>query len=288
MSQPAWAYWTHRLRLRAFLKAFSLGLALGIAAASLLFLRAQSSAAARGMAEDLKLILFLRETPSDTDRASLESGLRALDGIETVAFVTPEESLARLTRVDAELVRGLALVGPSPLPAAFEMRLGEAGIESAPALLAKLDELSRPWGVVRYPSQELSALIETKFYAQTLRLVLDLLGWLAVFVVAARVAAHVPAELYQRLFGLPGTSDSHVSALKRYLGVARGALALQIPTAAGAFAGAALGVASAGLAFLPAAALLPTGDAWGYGVGAAGVALLGAMASWALLDSPPL
>ncbi len=288
MSQPAWAYWTHRLHLRAFLKAFALGLALGISAASLLFLRAQSAAAARGISEDLKLILFLRETPSDKDRAALENRLRALDGIETVAFVTPEESLARLTRVDAELVRGLALVGPSPLPAAFEVRLSEAGIESALALLSKLDEISRPWGVVRYPSQELSALIETKFYAQTLRLVLELLGWLAVFVVAARIAAHVPTELYQRIFGLPRTSDSHAFALKRYLGVARGALALQIPTAAGSFAGAALGVAAASLAFLPAAALLPASDAWGYGVGAGGVALLCAIASWALIDAPSL
>jgi hypothetical protein len=270
------------------LKAFALALALGIASASLLFLRAQSAAAAQGISEDLKLILFLREAPSDADRAAMESRLRALDGIEAVAFVTPQESLARLTRADAELVRGLALVGPSPLPAAFEMRLGESGIESAPALLSKLADLSRSWGVVRYPSQELSALIETKFYAQTLRLVLELLGWLAVFVIAARIAAHIPAELYQRLFGLPRTSDSHVSALKRYLGAARGALALQVPTAAGALAGAILGVASAGIAFLPAAALLPAGDVWGYGVGAGGVALLCAMASWALIDAPSL
>ncbi len=288
MTQSAWAYWTHRLRLRALLKAFALGLALGISSASLLFLRAQCAAAARGISEDFKVILFLRDAPSEKDRAALEGRLRGVGGVESVAYVSPEQALSRLTRSDEDLVRRLALVGPSPLPAAFELRLGESGVENAPAVLSALDEIARPLGVVRYPSRELAALVETKFYAQTLRLVLEALGWIAAFVIAARLAALIPTEIYQSLFGLPGTSESHSAAIRRYLGAARGTLLLQIPTGVGALTGAILGAAASGAAFLPAAAILPAGDALGYGVAAGFLSLLGGLSAWALVDAPSL
>ncbi len=69
-------------------------------------------------AADIPWVVFLQPR---ADRGFLEESIRALPGIQSIRFISPEEALEELQK-DPVLSRGLTLTSGNPLPASFDVR----------------------------------------------------------------------------------------------------------------------------------------------------------------------
>lgn len=180
---------------------FIFGLLAGLSGEALLFLRQHCLGAETALAEDFRVLAFVKENAADARLKVLEEQLRSMPHVKDTRFVPADESLAGLREQEPELVESVTWLGENPLPAAFEVRLEPSSLSRFPEWLAAaeplLDELD-----VRYKAGQVRAVMQLQFYGHFLTLVLcAALCLSALAVVAAlgwtrsplRLSRHAPA-----------------------------------------------------------------------------------------------
>ena len=269
----------------AVLEAFVLGLGLALGGGSLLFLSRQCRALTNSLGRDFKAILFVGTSLGAEEIKGIEAKLRALKGVEETRYVTSDEALARLTREDPDFVRSVALVGPNPLPSAFEIKLGADGFALNPAVLAQLAAVVGDKATLRYSRKELEALFEAKFYARVIGLVMATLSCLAlVLILPAAISFVHSASLEHAPLSVDGESilmihPASAAPWRAWLRATAGGI---WPLFTSSSFGALIGLGLAWLVFWPGAVFLPQDPFPSAGSQAALVVTCGAL-GWALL-----
>lgn len=166
---------------------FIFGTLAGLSGEALLLLRQHSLGAETALAEDFRVLAFVKESASDSKLKVLEEQLRSMPHVKETRFVPADESLAGLREQEPELVESLTWLGENPLPAAFEVRLEPASLarfqdwlSAAEPVLEELD--------VRYKAGQVRAAMQLQFYGHFLTLVLCGALCLAALSVVAAIA----------------------------------------------------------------------------------------------------
>jgi cell division transport system permease protein len=146
--------------------------------------------------EAAEMSVYLLDTASPDERATLEQFLTAQPGVAAVEYVSKERALERF-RTDFPELRDVAEgVGENPFPSALEVRLHTSSAADAAADALASDIEGRPGvGDVRYDRQWLArliALVTSARYAAGLVAAILMLG------AAFTVAAVVRLSLYAR------------------------------------------------------------------------------------------
>lgn len=191
----------------------ALGAGVGLAVQTLLFLERQSARLEGALAEDFRVLFFLRGPADEARVRVLEEKLLAAPEAAEVRYVSPKEALDALRREDPELVEAVALVEDNPLPPAFEVRPEPEAFARLPGWIAE-QARGGDWSDVRHKPAQLQAVLQARFYARLLRVVLHTLLCLA--------AALALSALYatRGSAGGPRARDAAAAAL----GAAAGAL----------------------------------------------------------------
>lgn len=174
-------------RSRAFWL-LALGAGVGIAVQTILFLERQSARLEGALADDFRVVFFLRGAPDEARVRVLQEKLLAAPESADVRYVSPKDALEALRREDPELVESIALVEDNPLPGAFEVKPEPEAYAELPRWIADAAR-SGDWSDVRHKPAQLQAILQARFYSRLLRVVLNTLLCLA--------AAMVLAALYQ-------------------------------------------------------------------------------------------
>lgn len=152
---------------RRFLLSAALGVAVGVAGETLLFMRTQSRAVERSLRDDFRVLLYLKSDADAGKLKVLEEQLRALPDVEDARAVSKQEQLAALRRDDPELVESVLLVGDNPLQTAFEVRLGEGAVAQVGQWLLRARALA-DFSDARYKPSQVQAILQAQFYARFL------------------------------------------------------------------------------------------------------------------------
>ncbi len=109
--------------------------------------------------QSAEMSVYLDDLASDAERSAVRQKLEADPSVVSVAFVTKEQALARFGAEFPELGDVTASLDANPFPAAFEVRLSEAGMTAGAQDLAS-GVLTMP-GVadVRYDQRWLARLV---------------------------------------------------------------------------------------------------------------------------------
>lgn len=193
----------------------ALGAGVGLAAQTLLFLERQSVRLEATLADDFRVVFFLRGRADEARVRVLEEKLLASPESGEVRYVSPKEALDALRREDPELVESIALVEDNPLPGAFEVKPEPDAFASLPRWIAEAAR-SGDWSDVRHKPAQLQAVLQARFYARLLRVVLDTLLCLAAALILSAFALRR---------GSGGGSPRLRDALAASFGAAAGALA---------------------------------------------------------------
>lgn len=166
----------------------ALGAGIGLSVQTLLFLERQSARLESALSEDFRVLFFLRGAADEARVRVLEEKLLAAPEAAEVRYVSPKEALDALRREDPELVEAVALVEENPLPGAFEVR---PAAESYAALPRWISEAARSgeWSDVRHKPAQLQAVLQARFYARLLRVVLNTLLCLAAALALSALAS---------------------------------------------------------------------------------------------------
>lgn len=181
------------------LLAFGFGLAVGLGVETLMLVREQCRQVELGLAEEFRLLAFVRE-PAEAKLDALEERLRGLPGVQETRLVTPEESLGTLREEEPELVDALSWMGENPLAPAFELRLDPESLSRFPEWLAAAGPLAESLDI-RYKAGQVRTILQLQFYRHFLGLVLSALLCLAALAAAAGVWAAGPERLLRHLNG---------------------------------------------------------------------------------------
>jgi hypothetical protein len=150
---------------------FLFGLLAGLSGEALLLLRQHCLGAETALAEDFRVLAFVKESVSDSKLKVLEERLRSMPHVKETRFVSADESLAALREQEPELVESVTWLGENPLPAAFEVRLDPGSLARFPEWLGAaetvLDDLD-----VRYKAGQVRAVMQLQFYGHFLTIVL--------------------------------------------------------------------------------------------------------------------
>lgn len=198
-------------------------------------------------ASDLSLVAFLQAgSGQPADRHQLALQLDALDGIQAVAFVSPESAMQRLQRDLGEQADVLDGLSRNPLPASFELTLA-AGVRDPDAVAALVSKLEGLPGVedVQYGAAWLES------YTRLLRSVQWLglgFGLILVTVLGVIVAGTVRLAVFSR---------SDEIAIQRLVGA--GGFYVRMPFL---LEGALQGLLGAGVALLFLGAFFQLGLPW--------------------------
>ncbi|HAM35532.1 MAG TPA: hypothetical protein DCP85_06350 [Elusimicrobia bacterium] len=158
----------------------------GMAGESLLVLRAQVERFESLLRDDFRVLLFLKNEPSDADRKLLEERLLALSHTRQIRYVSRDEALAALRQDDPELVDSVTWLGENPLLPAFEARLASEGLGEFDEWLRAVREAG-DWVDVRYRPGQVRAVLQAQVYVHYLSLVLSVLLCGAAVALAARL-----------------------------------------------------------------------------------------------------
>jgi cell division protein FtsX len=174
---------------------FAFAAAAALAGQSLLLVEGQCRRLESALRSDFRVVFFLRGGMSEAKREVLEEKLRAQPEVASVRWVSPDDALGALRRVDPDLVDSVALVGDNPLPGGFEVTPAP---EALPRLAAWIDSAQdlADWSDVRWKPAQLQAILRARLYARWLRLTLNTL-----FCAAAALALWA---LFGSLGGGPG------------------------------------------------------------------------------------
>ena len=158
-----------------------------------------------------EMSVYLVDEVTQAERTAIEAILTPGGVIESIAYVSKSEGLARFKRTFADLASTIDELGDNPLPASYEVRLRSTS-ESQGALEGLVTRLRQAPGVsdVRYDRQWLSRLASSVAIVRGVGLTL---GALLTFAAALTVANVVQLALYARrdeieimeLVGAPGT-----------------------------------------------------------------------------------
>lgn len=136
--------------------------------------------------QSAEMSVYLDDVVSEPERTAIRQKLEAAPAVAAVTYVTKEEALARFGAEFPELGDVTASLDANPFPAAFEVRLSEAGMaDGAQALAAGLTTLP---GVadVRYDQRWLARLIAVLTALRTA-------GWVAALALVLGAATTVVA-----------------------------------------------------------------------------------------------
>lgn len=156
----------------------------GLTGEAILQLESQSRGVENQLLEDFRIILFLKPNLPEGRLKVVEEKLGALEGVESLRYVSAEESLEQLLEAEPELARSAAALGGNPLPASFEARPSASAMTRVARLSDEMLELS-DIADVRYKPHQLRAILKAQYYGRFLRLLLNAAFCLAGFAAAA-------------------------------------------------------------------------------------------------------
>lgn len=142
----------------------------------MLLLQRQARAAETRLSGDFRVLLFLESDLPQAKQELVAQRLRRLPDVADVRVVTRRQELAQLESEEPGLAESVALVGGNPLMPALEVKLTEAGLGHVPLWIAHADALAS-FSDVRYKPAQVRAILQARFYARFLDLVLAALAF---------------------------------------------------------------------------------------------------------------
>ena len=136
--------------------------------------------------QSAEMSVYLDDVVSDTERTAIRQKLESEGAVAGVTFVTKEEALARFGAEFPELGDVTASLDANPFPAAFEVRLSEAGMRDGAQALATAVTTLPGVADVRYDQRWLSRLIAVLTALRTA-------GWVAALALVLGAATTVVA-----------------------------------------------------------------------------------------------
>ena len=247
------------MRPSRLLMTFAVGLGVGLAGQTLLFLERQCRRIETELRDDFRVLLLAPDSASEGQRRILAESLLAMPEIADLRTVSGAEALANLRREDPELVESVALVSDNPLPPSFEVKLDDAALGRFPEWLERVRALAE-WGDIVYKPAQVQAILQAQFFSHLIALSLSALVCLGG---AMLLGALWPSRARAR--GAAGARDWSGNLT---------ALAISVT-------GAAAGICATSLIVLPMRLMTPW---WAWPAPGAEAALLavGAAAGWVL------
>ncbi len=185
-----------RVLMRGHRVMFLLSLCLFLLAQTVLFFRGQAKLITAMLKDDLKILLIVDDSVSDTEIKSLEGKLFAQEHITYVKFVSRDESFAFVQRQDPELAKTVLTFGQNPLPRYFSVKVDDAGLANIGMWLqSKIVGNIAGISGVSYNPDGVYALLQAEFYNGLLSVVVSITGIaiiLLAFFVEWSAAKHLP------------------------------------------------------------------------------------------------
>lgn len=152
---------------------FLLGVSAGVLGEGLLFMQAQARRIERRLLDDFRVLAFLGSSADESRESVTAERLRALPGVESVRYLSPQRSLDELAQRDPELVQSVALLGANPLTGAFEIELSGWQVAALPQWVEAASTVSEIEDF-RWSPVAARAILQVQFYARLVTLVLSL------------------------------------------------------------------------------------------------------------------
>ncbi len=136
--------------------------------------------------QSAEMSVYLDDVVSDSERAAIRQRLQSEAAVADVTFVTKEEALARFGAEFPELGDVTASLDANPFPAAFEVRVTEAGMADGAQALATMVATFPGVADVRYDQRWLARLVAVLTALRTA-------GWVAALALVLGAATTVVA-----------------------------------------------------------------------------------------------
>jgi septal ring factor EnvC (AmiA/AmiB activator) len=148
-----------------------LGFAGGVLGQGVFILRDHCTRLESSLTNDFRVLVFLKHGTSEGRRKIAQEHLLALPQTEDVVYVSPKDGLNRIEAEDPGFSDTVALLGENPLPHAFEAELSEAALSDLGAWVSSAQKIKEV-ADIRYKTLQAGAILQIRFYAHFLNLLL--------------------------------------------------------------------------------------------------------------------